>query len=51
MVAIQAIEELTDFVATAGLDMTPEKREQAQGVIIPSVIVAQVAALAIRKIN
>ena len=37
--------------ATAGLDMTPEQREKAQGVIVPSVIAAQIATLAMRRIK
>jgi hypothetical protein len=37
--------------ATAGLDMTPEQREKAQGVVVPSVIAAQVATLAMRRIK
>jgi outer membrane biosynthesis protein TonB len=37
--------------ATAGLDMTSEQREKAQGVIVPSVIAAQVATLAMRRIK
>ena len=34
---------------TAGLDMTDEEREKAQSVVIPSVIVAQIATLTFRK--
>ena len=41
----QALEALQ----TAGLDMTDEERKTAQSVIVPSVIVAQIATLTFRK--
>jgi hypothetical protein len=49
--AVQAISAVISAFATAGLDMTPEEREKAQGVVIPSVIAAQVATLAMRRIK
>ena len=49
----QAISETLTAVVnafqTAGLDMTNEERKQAQSVVIPSVIVAQIATLTFRK--
>lgn len=47
----EALGAVITFFATAGLDMTPEQREKAQGVIVPSVIAAQVATLAMRRIK
>jgi hypothetical protein len=47
----EAIGAVISLFATAGLDMTPEQREAAQGVVVPSVIAAQVATLAMRRIK
>lgn len=49
--AEKAIAAVIGAFATAGLDMTPEQREKAQGVVVPSVIAAQVATLAMRRIK
>jgi hypothetical protein len=45
----QAAGEVIETFQTAGLDMTIEERETAQSVVIPSVIVAQIATLTFRK--
>jgi hypothetical protein len=42
----EAVGELVEAFATAGLDMTPEKREEAQDVVISTIIVSQVATTA-----
>jgi hypothetical protein len=42
--------ELVEAFATAGLDMTPEQREEAQDVVVSTVMASQVAA-GIRKIK
>jgi hypothetical protein len=47
--ASQAVSEAVEAFQTAGLDMTIEQRETAQSVVIPSVIVAQIATLTFRK--
>lgn len=47
----EAIGAVITAFAVAGLDMTPEQREKAQGVVVPSVIAAQVATLAMRRIK
>ena len=47
----ETIGAVISIFATAGLDMTPEQREKAQGVIVPSVIAAQIATLAMRRIK
>jgi hypothetical protein len=38
--------ELVEAFATAGLDMTPEQREEAQDVVVSTIIVSQVATTA-----
>jgi hypothetical protein len=48
--AVEAVGELVEAFATAGLDMTPEQREEAQDVVVSTVIASQVAA-GIRKIK
>jgi hypothetical protein len=45
----QALTAAVEALQTAGLDMTEEERKQAQSVIVPSVIVAQIATLTFRK--
>jgi hypothetical protein len=47
--ASQVVAEVVEVFQTAGLDMTVEERKQAQSVVIPSVIVAQIATLTFRK--
>lgn len=50
----RAITESVEFVTSAGLDMTPEKREEAQDIVVSAVIVSQVASAAsvsVRKIK
>jgi len=42
----EAVGELVEAFATAGLDMTPEQREEAQDVVISTIIVSQVATTA-----
>jgi hypothetical protein len=42
----EAVGELVEAFATAGLDMTPEEREEAQDVVISTIIVSQVATTA-----
>lgn len=49
--AREAISAVINAFATAGLDMSPEKREEAQELIVSSVIVSSVAATAVRKIK
>ena len=51
MSAAEVVGAIINAFATAGLDMTPEERKQAQSVVIPSVIVAQVAAMSFRKVK
>jgi NACalpha-BTF3-like transcription factor len=46
----EAVGELVEAFATAGLDMTPEQREEAQDVVVSTVMASQVAA-GIRKIK
>jgi hypothetical protein len=46
--ALEAVGKLVDNLRSIGSDMTPEVREQAQQVVVASVIVTQVA-LAGRK--
>lgn len=48
--AVKAVGQLVEAFATAGLDMTPEQREEAQDVVVSTVIASQVAA-GIRKIK
>jgi hypothetical protein len=48
MIALEAVGKLVDNLRSIGSDLTPEVREQAQQVIVASVIVTQVA-LAGRK--
>jgi len=48
---IPVIGAILDAFATAGLDMTEEERERAQSVVIPSVMVAQIAALGMRRVK
>jgi hypothetical protein len=48
---VEAVAAVISVFANAGLDMTPEQREKAQGVVVPSVIAAQVATLAMRRIK
>jgi hypothetical protein len=44
--AVKAVGELVSAVTSAGLDMTPEQREEAQDVVVSAVIVSQVASAA-----
>ena len=44
--AVKAVGELVEAFASAGLDMTPEQREEAQDVVISTIIVSQVASTA-----
>lgn len=44
--AIEAVGELVQVFASAGLDMTAEQREEAQDVVVSTVIVSQVASAA-----
>jgi hypothetical protein len=44
--AVQAVGELVEAFQSAGLDMTPEQREEAQDVVISTIIVSQVATTA-----
>jgi hypothetical protein len=46
----EAVGELVEAFATAGLDMTPEQREEAQNVVVSTVMTSQVAA-GIRRIK
>jgi hypothetical protein len=46
----EAVGQLVEAFASAGLDMTPEQREEAQDVVVSTVIASQVAA-GIRKIK
>jgi hypothetical protein len=45
----EALNAAVEAFQTAGLDMTEEERKTAQSVIVPSVIVAQIATLTFRK--
>jgi hypothetical protein len=47
--AVEAIGEVVEAFQTAGLDMTQEERKTAQSVVVPSVIVAQIATMTFRK--
>lgn len=47
--AVAAVGQAIEAFQTAGLDMTEEERKTAQSVVIPSVIVAQIATLTFRK--
>jgi hypothetical protein len=47
----EAVGELVDAFATAGLDMTPEQREEAQDVVISTIIVSQVATTATAAVS
>jgi hypothetical protein len=40
---VEALGAVINAFATAGLDMTPEERKQAQSVVVPSVMVALIA--------
>lgn len=44
--AVEAVGQLVEAFASAGLDMTPEQREEAQDVVISTIIVSQVASTA-----
>jgi hypothetical protein len=44
--AVEAVGELVEAFQSAGLDMTPEQREEAQDVVISTIIVSQVASTA-----
>lgn len=46
----EAVGQLVETFTTAGLDMTPEQREEAQDVVVSTVIASQVAA-GIRRIK
>jgi hypothetical protein len=46
----EAVGELVEAFATAGLDMTPEQREEAQNVVVSTVMTSQVAA-GVRRIK
>jgi hypothetical protein len=43
---VKAVGELVSAVTSAGLDMTPQKREEAQEVVVSAIIVSQVAQAA-----
>jgi hypothetical protein len=43
---VEAVGELVEAFQSAGLDMTPEQREEAQDVVISTIIVSQVATTA-----
>lgn len=45
--AVEAVGELVKTFQSAGLDMTPEQRKQAQEIVVSSVMVSQV----VRKIK
>jgi hypothetical protein len=47
--AVEAVGQVVEAFQTAGLDMTQEERKTAQSVVVPSVIVAQIATLTFRK--
>jgi hypothetical protein len=47
--AAEAVAQVLETFQVAGLDMTTEERKQAQSVVIPSVLVAQVATITFRK--
>lgn len=47
--AAEAVNAAVEAFQTAGLDMTQEERKTAQSVVVPSVIVAQIATLTFRK--
>jgi hypothetical protein len=47
----EAVGELVEAFATAGLDMTPEQREEAQDVVISTIIVSQVATTATAAVS
>jgi len=44
--AVEAVGELVEAFQSAGLDMTPEQREEAQDVVVSTIIVSQVASTA-----
>ena len=44
--AVEAVGELVEAFQSAGLDMTPEQREEAQDVVFSTIIVSQVASAA-----
>ena len=44
--AVEAVGQLVETFASAGLDMTPEQREEAQDVVVSTIIVSQVASAA-----
>ena len=44
--AVEVVGQLVEAFASAGLDMTPEKREEAQSVVVSTIIVSQVASAA-----
>jgi hypothetical protein len=53
LMAIPGIEELAkaaEAIMNIGSDMTPEQREESQGVVIGAVLVGQIAA-SIRKVK
>ena len=45
MIALEAVSKLVDNLRSIGSDMTPEVREQAQQVVVASVIVTQIATI------
>lgn len=50
----EAIGQVVKVFATAGLDMTPEQREEAQDIVVSTIIVSQVASaasVAVRKVK
>lgn len=50
----EAIGQVVEVFATAGLDMTPEQREEAQDIVVSTIIVSQVASaasVAVRKVK
>lgn len=44
--AVEAVGELVEAFQSAGLDMTPEQREEAQDVVVSTIVVSQVASAA-----
>jgi hypothetical protein len=49
--AVEAVGELVEAFQSAGLDMTPEQREEAQDVVISTIIVSQVATTATAAVS
>ena len=49
--AVEAVGELVEAFQSAGLDMTPEQREEAQDVVVSTIIVSQVATTATAAVS